>query len=408
MKKILPCIIGLGYVGLPVFISLKKKFNVVGYDINERRIKNLKNLNDTNKEFEKSELKIKNKSFLTSDSKDIKNCNFYIVTVPTPVKNSNKPNLKYIKNAFEVISKNLKKDDIIFLESTVYPNTTEVFCKNILLKNKNLISSDEFTIGYSSERINPGDKEHNVKKINKVVAVETNENIIKRVKLVYNQISKKIIFSKKIREAELSKLVENTQRDINISLMNEILILCRKTNINFNEVLRLARTKWNFLNFSPGLVGGHCLPVDPYYLSYFAKTSKFNTKITLAGRETNNSMENFIFKLIKKEIGENIKIKNKKIAVIGLTYKPNVSDIRNSLALKIFNKLRKKYKNIVGFDPILDKKIAKKINITQNFNKIKNSNIIIVLVNHNIVKKKLIFFSKPNKMIINPFNYYSI
>ncbi len=408
MKKILPCIIGLGYVGLPVFISLKKKFNVVGYDINERRIKNLKNLIDTNKEFEKNELKIKNKSFLTSDSKDIKNCNFYIVTVPTPVKNSNKPNLKYIKNAFEVISKNLKKDDIIFLESTVYPNTTEVFCKNILLKNKNLISSDEFTIGYSSERINPGDKEHNVKKINKVVAVETNENIIKRVKLVYSHISKKIIFSKKIREAELSKLVENTQRDINISLMNEILILCRKTNINFNEVLRLARTKWNFLNFSPGLVGGHCLPVDPYYLSYFAKTSKFNTKITLAGRETNNSMENFIFKLIKKEIGENIKIKNKKIAVIGLTYKPNVSDIRNSLALKIFNKLRKKYKNIVGFDPILDKKIAKKINITQNFNKIKNSNIIIVLVNHNIVKKKINFFSKPNKMIINPFNYYSI
>tara|TARA_Y100000591_G_scaffold181978_1_gene157122 strand:- start:7621 stop:8847 length:1227 start_codon:yes stop_codon:yes gene_type:complete len=408
MKKILPCIIGLGYVGLPVFISLKKKFNVVGYDINERRIKNLKNLIDTNKEFEKNELKIKNKSFLTSDSKDIKNCNFYIVTVPTPVKNSNKPNLKYIKNAFEVISKNLKKDDIIFLESTVYPNTTEVFCKNILLKNKNLISSDEFTIGYSSERINPGDKEHNVKKINKVVAVETNENIIKRVKLVYSQISKKIIFSKKIREAELSKLVENTQRDINISLMNEILILCRKTNINFNEVLRLARTKWNFLNFSPGLVGGHCLPVDPYYLSYFAKTSKFNTKITLAGRETNNSMENFIFKLIKREIGENIKIKNKKIAVIGLTYKPNVSDIRNSLALKIFNKLRKKYKNIVGFDPILDKKIAKKINITQNFNKIKNSNIIIVLVNHNIVKKKINFFSKPNKMIINPFNYYSI
>lgn len=408
MKKILPCIIGLGYVGLPVFISLKKKFNVVGYDINKSRIKNLKNLNDTNKEFKKDELKIKNKSLLTSNSDDIKNCNFYIVTVPTPVKNGNTPDLKYIKNAFKLISKNLKKDDIIFLESTVYPNTTEVFCKNILLKNKNLISRDEFTIGYSSERINPGDKEHNVKKINKVVAVETNANIIKKIKLVYNQISKKIIFSKKIKEAELSKLVENTQRDINISLMNEILILCGKTNINFNEVIRLARTKWNFLNFSPGLVGGHCLPVDPYYLSYFAKKSKFNTKITLAGRETNNSMENFIFKLIVKEIGKNIKMKNKKIAVIGLTYKPNVSDIRNSLALKIFNKLKKKYKNIVGFDPIIDKKIAKKINITQNFNKIKNSNIIVVLVNHKIIKKKINLFSRPNKIIINPFNYYSI
>ncbi len=404
MKKISPCIIGLGYVGLPVFISLKKKFNVIGYDINKSRINNLKNLKDTNNEFNKKELKIKNESKLTSNPKDIKNCNFFIVTVPTPIKQNNKPDLKYIKNAFGLISKNLKKNDIIFLESTVYPDTTEIFCKNILLKNKNSVLDNEFTIGYSSERINPGDKEHNVKNINKVVAIEANDNITNRVKLIYNEISKKIIFSKKIREAELSKLVENTQRDLNISLMNEIMIVCRKANINFYEVLRLAKTKWNFLNFSPGLVGGHCLPVDPYYLSYFAKKSNYNTKITLAGRETNNFMTNFIFKLINKEI----KTTNKKITVLGLTYKPNVSDIRNSLALKIFYKLKKKHSNIVGFDPILDKKIAKKINITSNFNKIKSSSTIIVLVNHKILKKKIQFFLKNNTKIIDPFNYYSI
>ena len=313
MKKIFPCIIGLGYVGLPVFISLKKKFNIVGYDINKSRINDLKNLKDTNNEFNKKELKIENKSKLTSDPKDIKNCNFFIVTVPTPIKKNNNPDLKYIKSAFSLISKNLKKNDIIFLESTVYPETTEIFCKNILLKNKNSVLGNEFTIGYSSERINPGDKEHNVKNINKVVAIEADENITNRVKLIYKEISKKIIFSKKIREAELSKLVENTQRDLNISLMNEIMIVCKKTNINFYEVMRLAKTKWNFLNFSPGLVGGHCLPVDPYYLSYFAKKSNYNTKITLAGRETNNFMTNFIFESIDKEIRKKIKAIDKKI-----------------------------------------------------------------------------------------------
>ena len=406
MKKIFPCIIGLGYVGLPVFISLKKKFNIVGYDINKSRINDLKNLKDTNNEFNKKELKIENKSKLTSDPKDIKNCNFFIVTVPTPIKKNNNPDLKYIKSAFSLISKNLKKNDIIFLESTVYPETTEIFCKNILLKNKNSVLGNEFTIGYSSERINPGDKEHNVKNINKVVAIEADENITNRVKLIYKEISKKIIFSKKIREAELSKLVENTQRDLNISLMNEIMIVCKKTNINFYEVMRLAKTKWNFLNFSPGLVGGHCLPVDPYYLSYFAKKSNYNTKITLAGRETNNFMTNFIFESIDKEIRKKIKAIDKKITVVGLTYKPNVSDIRNSLALKIFYKL-KKHGNVIGFDPVLDQKIAKRINITSNFNQIKNSNIIIVLVNHKILKKHIKFFLKTNTKMIDPFNYYS-
>jgi len=349
MKKILPCVIGLGYVGLPVFISLKKKFKVVGFDTNKKRVSNLNNLIDTNREFIKNDLRIKNKSIITDKPEKIKNCNFYIVTVPTPIKNNYTPDLRYIRSAFNLIAKNLKKDDIIFLESTVYPGTTEIFCKNILLKNKKSINKKNFFLGYSSERINPGDKKHNVRNIKKVVSIDANKNITNIVRLVYRTISKKIIFSHKIKETELSKLIENTQRDINISLMNEIMILCKKTKIDYEEVIRLAKTKWNFLNFSPGLVGGHCLPVDPYYLSYFANKSNYNTKITLAGRETNNSMTNFTFNLINKEIKRKTEKKNIKISVAGLTYKPNVSDLRNSLALKIYKKLDDaRNQNLIG------------------------------------------------------------
>ena len=406
MKKILPCIIGLGYVGLPVFISLKKKFNVTGFDINKKRVYNLNNLVDTNKEYSKKDLRIKNKSLITYKSEKIRNCNFYIVAAPTPVKNNSVPDLKYIKDAFNLIAKNLKKNDIIFLESTVCPGTTEIFCKNILIKNKRFTVNKDFYLGYSSERINPGDKKHDVKNITKVVSINANKDITSIVKSVYNTVSKKIIFSQKIREAELSKLIENTQRDLNISLMNEIMILCNKTKIDYNEVIRLAKTKWNFLNFSPGLVGGHCLPVDPYYLSYFAKKSNYNTKVTLAGRETNNSMTNFIFNIINEKIKKNSEIKNKKILVAGLTYKPNVSDLRNSLAIKIYQKLKKKFINIKGYDPIIDKNFAKKMKIETNFKKIKNSDIVIFLVNHKIFKKNIKYLKKYKTEIIDPFLFF--
>jgi len=403
MKKILPCVIGLGYVGLPVFISLKKKFKVVGFDTNKKRVSNLNNLIDTNREFIKNDLRIKNKSIITDKPEKIKNCNFYIVTVPTPIKNNYTPDLRYIRSAFNLIAKNLKKDDIIFLESTVYPGTTEIFCKNILLKNKKSINKKNFFLGYSSERINPGDKKHNVRNIKKVVSIDANKNITNIVRLVYRTISKKIIFSHKIKETELSKLIENTQRDINISLMNEIMILCKKTKIDYEEVIRLAKTKWNFLNFSPGLVGGHCLPVDPYYLSYFANKSNYNTKITLAGRETNNSMTNFTFNLINKEIKRKTEKKNIKISVAGLTYKPNVSDLRNSLALKIYKKIKKKYLKVKAYDPVINKDNAKIMNISTNFKVIKNSDIIILLVNHKILRKKIRYLTKTDKIIIDPF-----
>ena len=399
MKKILPAIIGLGYVGLPVFISLKKKFKVIGFDTNKERVTNLNHQIDTNNEFSKNELKLLNKSLITNKKQYLKKCNFFIITVPTPINKNNLPDLKYIISAFKTISKYIKKNDIIFLESTVFPGTTEKICKNIIKKHNNV----KFHIGYSSERINPGDKIHNIKNISKVVSIKSNKNIISIVKKVYGSISKKIIFSENIKEAELSKLIENTQRDLNIALMNEIMILCYKTNLDFNEVIRLARSKWNFLKFNPGLVGGHCLPVDPYYLSYYANKSKFKTKVTLAGRNVNNSMETFIFEKINKKVLKVKKNKNKKIVVAGLTYKANVADLRNSLAIKIFKKLKYKVPNIMAYDPTIEKRLAKKLNIEIDFENIKNADIFIFLVKHNKFKNIYLYAKKNNKTIFDPF-----
>ncbi len=399
MKKIFPCIIGLGYVGLPLFVSLKKNFQMVGYDISKTRTKELRKYVDRNKEFKQKDLKLENKSLITSNHVDIKDSNFYIVTVPTPIKKNRYPDLNYIKSAFNIISKYIKNDDVVFLESTVYPGTTLEICKNIIQKkNKNI----NFFIGYSSERVNPGDKIHNIKNIPKVVSIDANNKIISLVKKVYKNVSKKIVFTKKIDEAELSKLIENTQRDLNIGLMNEIMILCEKANLDFNEVIRLAKTKWNFLNFKPGLVGGHCLPVDPYYLSYYAKKLKYNTKITLAARKTNNSMEQFVLNKIILKLKKLKNYKKKKIVVMGLTYKSNVPDYRNSLAVNIYYKLKKININIKAYDPIIEDSFIKKNNINTNFKEIMKSDIFIILVKHEQIGEAIRVAKKNKKIIIDP------
>ena len=399
MKKINPCIIGLGYVGLPLFVSLKKKFRVVGYDLNKKRVVELKKYIDRNNEFSKNDLKLQNASIISSSHKDIKNSNFYIVTVPTPITKNNSPDLKFIKSAFGTISKYIKQNDIIILESTVYPGTTLDICKKIVQKkNKNI----KFYIGYSSERINPGDKIHNIKNISKVVSIDADKKVIFLVKKIYKYVSKKIVFTKKIYEAELSKLIENTQRDLNIGLMNELMILCEKANLDFNEVIRLANTKWNFLRFKPGLVGGHCLPVDPYYLSYFAKKLNFKTQITLAARKTNNYMEHFIYKKIILELKEKDQNKEREIAILGLTYKPNVPDYRNSLALNIYKKLKKIYKKIIIYDPVIEKSFRKKNQIKNNLKDIVNSETFILLVKHKQFDFVINFAKKNKKTIIDP------
>ena len=400
MRKLTPCIIGLGYVGLPVFISLNKKFKVIGYDKNKSRVKDLKKFIDTNNEFKKKDFKLKKGSLISSNKSSLKRANFFIVTVPTPIKKNKLPDLKYIKSAFETIAKFIKNDDIIFLESTVFPGTTENICRNIIKKKNKPI---KFHIGYSSERINPGDKIHNIRNICKVVSINSDKKIIQVVKRIYGCLSKKIVITKKIKETELSKLIENTQRDLNIALMNEIMILCNKTNLDFSEVIRLAKTKWNFLNFNPGLVGGHCLPVDPYYLSYYANKYGFRTNVTLAGRNINNFMEKFILKMVISKINKVKNYKKKKIAVIGLSYKPNVADLRNSLAMNIYKSLKRKYSNIKNYDPIIDPKFAKKLKIIVSNKEIKKSDIYIFLVKHKKIKSIFDHAKNNNKIIIDPF-----
>lgn len=395
-----PCIIGLGYVGLPILLNLSKKIKTIGFDINKKRILDLKNSRDTFNEFKKRDF-AKKKFFFTNDVLKVKSANFFIVAVPTPISKSKYPDLSHLKKVSENISKILKKGDIIFFESTVYPGVTNNLCKTILEKKSKLIEGKDFFIGYSPERVNPGDKNHSLKKIDKILAYP-HKYKIKNIIGLYKNLAKKIIFTKNIEEAETAKVIENIQRDVNIGLMNEIFTVCKKLNINFYNVLNLAATKWNFIKYKPGLVGGHCLPVDPYYLSYISKINKFKTKIILAGRSINNSMEKNIYTEINKLINKKI-FKNKKILLCGLTYKENVADLRNSMQLEIFKKLKKNKKNIFGFDPILNRDIAKKFNLISKDKDFKKFDVYIVLTNHSLIKKKLQKLNN-NKFIFNIFN----
>ncbi len=395
-----PCVIGLGYVGLPILLNLSKKIKTIGFDINKKRILDLKNSIDTFNEFKKRDF-VKKKIFFTNDVFKAKSANFFIVAVPTPISKSKYPDLSHLKKVSENISKILKKGDIIFFESTVYPGVTNNLCKTILEKKSKLIEGKDFFIGYSPERVNPGDKNHSLKKIDKILAYP-HQFKIKNIVSLYKNLAKKIIFTKNIEEAETAKVIENIQRDVNIGLMNEIFIVCKKLNINFYNVLNLAATKWNFIKYKPGLVGGHCLPVDPYYLSYISKVNKFDTKIILAGRSINNSMKKNIYTEINKLINKKI-FKNKKILLCGLTYKENVADLRNSMQLEIFKKLKKNKKNIFGFDPILNRDIAKKFNLISKDKDFKKFDIYIVLTNHSLIKKKLKKLNN-KKFIFNIFN----
>ena len=378
------CVIGLGYVGLPILLRLSKKYNCVGFDNNFERIKDLNKGNDKFKEFEKKELN--KKSILYSNSiNDLVDCNLFIVTVPTPIYKNKKPDLSHLKDVCLKLSKIMKKTNIIIFESTVYPGLTNNFCIPILEKMSKLKEGKDFFVGYSPERVNPGDKRHDLKRINKILAYPHSYKQ-KEILKIYSNLGKKIIFSNNIIEAETAKVIENIQRDVNIGLINEIYLACTKLNINFKNVNYLASTKWNFLNFNPGLVGGHCLPVDPYYFAYICKKNNFNAKITLAGRNINDSMTKMIVNNIRSQL-KSKKLEKKKILICGLTYKKNVSDLRNSLAFKIFQIL--KNKNIRGFDPLIDIKTAKKNGILTNEKELRKFDIFIFLTKHEKIKKYL-------------------
>ena len=394
------CIIGLGYVGLPLALNISKKFKTIGFDINKKRIDNLKKKHDDNFEFEKKDF-INKKIFFTSEIDNIRNCNYYIICVPTPIDKNNNPELSALKKTFNILKSVIKKKDTIILESTVYPGVTNQFSV-FLEKNTKLKNNKDFFICYSPERINPGDNSKKLNQIDKIFSTEIiNKEKIIEIKKIYSLVSKKLIFSKSIPESEAAKVIENIQRDLNIALFNEILMICDKLKLNFSEVIRLASTKWNFLKFNPGLVGGHCLPVDPYYLSYVSKKNNLNLKTTLAGRATNNLMKNYVLDKFKKHMKSNHFTNKSKILIIGITYKYGVSDMRNSLNFEIFKKIKTMYPKALSYDPFIEMKS----NLTKapNFKKID-----AYLFLSKGVKFKKIYSSiiHGEKKIIDPFKYY--
>jgi len=396
MTKI--CIIGLGYVGLPILLNLSDKYKCIGYDINSNRIKNLKKGRDIFGEFKKKDL-TKKSIFYTDNLDYAEDCNFFIITVPTPIYKNKKPDLSHLKDVCLKLSKKIKQQDILIFESTVYPGITNDYCIPIIEKYSKLREGRDFFVGYSPERVNPGDKKHDLKKINKIFAYPYKFRK-KEIISIYSLICKKLIITSKIKEAEAAKVIENIQRDVNIGLINEIYLVCKKLKLDFNEVINLASTKWNFLKFKPGLVGGHCLPVDPYYFSYISAKNKFKTKITLAGRNINDSMVNLVKKNIHYQLIKLDKVNIKKILICGLSYKKDVADLRNSLAFEVFKDLTKKYKNIKGYDPLISKSNINNPLIVYSNKDIKRFDIFIILTNHSVFKK--IFKGLKNKIFINP------
>jgi len=385
-------IIGLGYVGLPLAVAFSKKYSTLGYDINNSRINDLKQGIDRTNEIESKTLKNSFKNlFLTNKISDLKDCNIYIVTVPTPVNIDKKPDLNPITNATLLISSLLKKEDIVIYESTVYPGLTEEICVPILEDKSDLIFNTDFFIGYSPERINPGDKKHTIEKIIKVVS-GSNEKTLKIISKLYKSIIEVGIYeAPSIKIAEAAKVIENSQRDINIAFVNELSIIFNKMGIDTGEVLKAAGTKWNFLNFYPGLVGGHCIGVDPYYLAFKSKELGYNPKVILSGREINDLMPSFIVEeILALFLKKRDSIKNCSVLILGATFKENCPDYRNSKVIEVYNRLKKIGFKVDVFDPWIDNSKFKEENDFMTLEKLDKSfkyDIIILAVGHNEFRK---------------------
>ena len=355
-------IIGLGYVGLPLAVEFSKKRPVLGFDIKKKRINELKNGIDKNLEISSKELKSAKLLKLTYKEKDLKLSNCYIISVPTPINKFNKPNLKPLVLASEIVGKNIKSGDIVIYESTVYPGCTEEECVPILEKFSQLKFNKDFFCGYSPERINPGDKKHCISNIKKITSGSTFK-IASLIDRLYNEI---IIAgthkAPSIKVAEAAKIIENTQRDLNIALINELFILFNKMNLNIFQILEAAESKWNFISFRPGLVGGHCIGVDPYYLTYKAKKIGYSPKIILSGRKINDNMGNYLATQFVNSIEQkSISIKKSRLLIMGLTFKENCLDLRNSGVIKIFKELKKHCQKIDLFDPLANRHEIKEI-----------------------------------------------
>ena len=392
-------IIGLGYVGLPLAHAFSKKYEVVGFDINTSRIDELNSAYDRTLELNETQMKeaIAHGMRFSCNLDAIADCNIYIVTVPTPIDSSNRPDLTPLIKSSESVAKVLKKDDIVIYESTVYPGVTEEVCVPVLEKFSGLkyISSDTinqspenngFYCGYSLERINPGDKEHTVTKILKVTAGSTPE-IAKKIDALYKSIiTAGTHLASSIKVAEASKVIENTQRDVNIALINELALIFDTMGIDTKDVIEAAATKWNFIKLTPGLVGGHCIGVDPYYLTHKAQELGYKPNLILGARQINNGMSKYIAeRTIKEMIAHDKKIKDANVLVMGLTFKENCPDTRNSKVFDIIDELNDYGCKVDTYDPWIDAKDVEQTNfsfITDPFKSVKQYDAIIVAVGH--------------------------
>lgn len=348
-------VIGLGYVGIPLAVEFSKHCDVIGFDINKEKINQYLNGIDPTQEVGDENLK-DCKVLFTSDEENLKKAKFHIVAVPTPINQDKTPNLKPIIGASEVVARNLTKGSIVVYESTVYPGTTEEICVPILEKISGLKYKRDFKIGYSPERINPGDKVNRLTSIVKIVS-GCDEETLDIVAKVYEMIIQVGVYrAESIKVAEAAKVIENSQRDINIAFMNELAMVFDKMNIDTVEVLKAAQTKWNFLNFKPGLVGGHCIGVDPYYFIYKAQELGYHSQIILSGRQINDEMGKYIGQnIIKKLVLADKKVKGAKVGIMGITFKENCPDIRNTKVIDIINELREYGVDVLVYDPIANK-----------------------------------------------------
>ena len=411
-------VIGLGYVGLPLAVEFSKKFKVIGYDKSKEKIKKIKNLKNIS-DISKRNYRYLRKLEITRNYKDLEECNIYIITVPTPVYRNKKPDLRLLIKATMEVSKIIKNNDLIIFESTVFPGTTEEICVPIIEKLSGLkLSTNDYSTkkeiffcGYSPERINPTDRTHTLPNTNKIVAGSTIK-VSKFLRRFYKTIIKaKIFIAASIKVAEASKMIENVQRDVNIALVNEFAIICNKIGIKTLDVIKAASTKWNFAPFYPGFVGGHCIGIDPYYMAHKAKLLKVKSELILGGRKVNDNMPNYVGKKFSQELKRIKGTKEKKVLIMGITFKENCPDVRNSKAMNLYNYLKKRKFNIDLFDPVADSNEFEKIYKTKLIKKI-NENYydgILISVRHlcfiemgfnkikKFVKKDVIIFDiKPN------------
>ncbi len=401
-------IIGLGYVGLPLAVAFGKKIMTLGFDLKKSRIDELRSGADSTREVEPQELEEASLLTFSDDAGMLRDCNHYIIAVPTPIDQSKRPDLSPLKSASETVARFLSKGDIVIYESTVYPGATEEVCVPILEKISGLTFNRDFFCGYSPERINPGDKEHRLTDIVKVTSGSTPE-IAKRVDSLYKTIISAGTFpASSIRVAEAAKVIENTQRDVNIALINELSLIFNKLGINTSEVLQAAGTKWNFLPFTPGLVGGHCIGVDPYYLTHKAQEVGYHPNMILAGRRLNDNMGKYIAsRVIKLMLQKHIEVSRARILVMGLTFKENCPDLRNTKVVDIISEFFDYGISVDVYDPWVDSKEAQQeynLNLVTHLEESSYDALVLAVAHHQFKSMSILDFRKlvkPNSVIFD-------